>query len=117
ALLLMPSVTPRAQEPQKLPVVSVTAPENSRDAKVLKEIQQRSLVSSGTQILPGNSTLQTAIDASDVIRIARGFTIKGPTVVQGRPYMDPQGRLLPCLSRRTDYLDERGVKPGTVYKE
>lgn len=68
---------------QKLDAVSIVG-KPGRDLVVLSELRQRMLVSGGTAFLPGNSWLQTATFPADVVRAARGFTYKNPTLVLGR---------------------------------
>jgi hypothetical protein len=71
------------RKPQSLATINVVG-KAGRELKVLSDIELRSRVSGGTMFLPGNSYLESALDASDIIRGARGFTMKGPTRVEGR---------------------------------
>ena len=95
-----------AKKAQTLEAVNVVG-KAGHDVKVLQGIQERSRVSAGTMILPGNWVLETALQPSDVVRVARGFTIKSETRVEGRPYMTAGGKLMPCQSRETDIPNNR----------
>lgn len=69
---------------QILDAVSIVG-KPGRDLVVLSALRQRMRVSGGTAFMPGNSWLETATFPADVVRAARGFTYKSPTMVYGRP--------------------------------
>jgi hypothetical protein len=96
---------------QTLEAVNVVG-KPGRDLKLLSEIQQRNLVANGALFLPGNSWLASAVAASDVLRGARGFTYKGPTNVEGRPW----NGTAPCKSLETTIGGmKRGPRVVVIY--
>ncbi len=111
----MPARITLAKEAQKLAAVTVVG-KASREVKTLEEIRQRSLTSAGTQFMPGNSWLKAAFDPGDVMRGARGFSVKSPTKVEGRPYFDSKGRQLPCSTSNGGLRGDRNeLKEVAVY--
>ena len=56
----------------------------SRNTRILEEVLRRQRSSFGTVFLPGNSWLQGALHASDVLRAARGFRYVSPTWIYAR---------------------------------
>lgn len=91
-------------------VVSKTA---LRDSAVLKDIRARLLVAAGTLIQQDNLSLRSATEASDAIRVARGFIVKSPTRVEARPVT--QGlATAPCASAASNTTMGRG-KQVAVY--
>lgn len=67
--------------PQPLRPVSVVS---SHDSSVINEIRKRMLVASGTLITADNPSVRNSTYATDALRIARGFTWRGPTRVMTR---------------------------------
>jgi hypothetical protein len=86
------------EAPQPLDTVNVKARLTRGDTSVLREIEKRMLTVGGTLIRRDNPSLLSAVNASDAIRVAAGFSLKSETVVEARPYVDDKGRLHACRS-------------------
>lgn len=94
---------------QTLEAVSVVGTPG-RDTKILEDLVVRNRTAGGTMFLPGNSWLKAAETPADVLRGARGFSLKSQTLAEARP----QGmRGAPCSSK--DSLPVRGSKRIVVY--
>jgi hypothetical protein len=79
--------------PQPLAPVAVVS---QRDSSVMEDIRRRMLVASGTLITAENPSVRNSTYATDALRIARGFTWKGPTRVWTRG--TGKGGLVGCES-------------------
>ena len=101
------------REAQKLETINVVG-KAGRDVKTLQAIHDRSLVAAGTMFLPGTYLLEGAMLPSDVIRGARGFQMKSPTVVVARSYFDITGPKS-CSSRADDLRDTNKTKEVAIY--
>jgi hypothetical protein len=100
---------------QTLETVSIVG-QPSGDLKVLDAIVARSRVASGTIFLPGNSWLKSADTPADVLRAARGFSLKSPTLVEARPVFQVIGKTMinaPCSSKDS-IGSTRNAKPKTI---
>ncbi|MEO8622725.1 MAG: carboxypeptidase regulatory-like domain-containing protein [bacterium] len=98
------SVTiPVAKKAQTLEAVNVVGTA-SRETRILGDIVARNRTWGGTTFLPGNSWLASADTPTDVLRAARGFSLKGAAKVEGRPYVTSTGRLAPCQSTSADAM-------------
>ena len=71
---------------QLLDPVTVLAASSNADRAVLAAIEKRMRVSSGTLIRADNLSLRNATEASQGLTAARGFTYKGLTKVEARPF-------------------------------
>lgn len=93
---------------QTLEAVSVVGTPG-RDTKILEDLVVRNRTAGGTMFLPGNSWLKAAETPADVLRGARGFSLKSQTLAEARP----QGmRGAPCSSK--DSLPVRGLKSKRI---
>ncbi|MEO6525009.1 MAG: carboxypeptidase-like regulatory domain-containing protein [Gemmatimonadaceae bacterium] len=79
-----------------------------RDERTLRDIAERRRMSAGTQFFPGSSWMQSALQQSDVLRAARGFSWIGPDSVIARGCRDFSGRKL----RLVVYLDGQRYPGG-----
>jgi hypothetical protein len=85
-----------------LDTVRVIAGRPGLDSLVIRDIQQRLLVANGTLIRSDNLSVINGSYASDAIRAASGFVMKGPTWVEGRVYATREitgGGAKPCKSQ------------------
>jgi hypothetical protein len=69
---------------QVLDPVNVVAKGSSMDQRTLADIDERMRLGAGTLIR--DDALRNVTEASDAIRLARGFVVKGPTNVEARPF-------------------------------
>jgi len=72
-----------SNQAQPLDAVTVIG-EPSRNTRILEDVLRRQRSSFGTVFLPGNSWLQGALYAADVLRAARGFRYVSPTWIYAR---------------------------------
>jgi hypothetical protein len=80
-----------------LDTMNITSNIPRGDRETLTAIEQRMLVAAGTLIRSDNPYLLSATEPSQAIVAARGFTYKGPNVVEGRPYPS-HWRMMTCAS-------------------
>lgn len=70
--------------PPTLEAARVVASRAMRDDLVIAGIRERNRVAAGTMFLPGNPWLRDASYPADVVRAARGFMYKNPTMICAR---------------------------------
>lgn len=87
-----------------------------RDSAVLTQIEARMRVASGTLIRGGEAAIRGASVATDLIRHARGFRWKGPTMVETRGTAPQARNALECESQtQSDVILTRGFKSVAIY--
>jgi hypothetical protein len=103
-------------------ILAQSAPDNAlsvserRDSAVIQQIQARMRTASGTFIRGDAATTHDASLATDLIRRARGFRWKGPTLVETRGTAPQARNALECESQtRSDAILARGLKSVAVY--
>lgn len=106
-----------------LSTVSVTLPAQApfssdelRDSAVIHDIETRLRVASGTLITADDAQARDAMLATDLVRFARGFRWRAPTLVATRGSAGDARRSALCESiPRADSIPPRGSKAVAIY--
>jgi hypothetical protein len=98
-----------------LDAVVTNAKRAERDSAVVRDIDGRMRIASGTLIRGDNLAVVNASEASDAIRAARGFLWNGPTKVDGRVWAG-HGTPVPCRSvSSADSVLQRDQREVAIY--